>query len=108
MTKRTKKKDQKLIFVEDGMIPSLSYIAITGIFDCAACRLCGFAQRSFGLERAQTGDAAKVLHRPIDVHSSHNEVLRLSNCPVKQEEEEEQTSTLGVLCFWKSLPKQVL
>lgn len=77
------------------MILLLSYIAIAGFSDCAACRRCGFAQHRFGLERGQTGDAAKVLHRPIGVHSSHNEVLRLRNRPGK--EEEEQTSILGVL-----------
>lgn len=71
---------------------SLSYIAVAGFVDHAAGRICGFAQRGSGLERGQTGDAAKVLHRPISVHGGHDEVLRSSNRPVA--EEEEQTSAL--------------
>lgn len=91
--------------MEGGIVLSLSYIA--GFFDCAACRLCAVAQTSFGLERGQTGDAAEVLHRPFNVHRSHNEVLRLSYRPARDKEEEEQTSKLRALWIWRSCLKPV-
>lgn len=73
----------------------LSYIAIARFFGCAAGRPCGLGQRSFGLEGRQTGNAAEVLHRPFNVHRSHDEILRFCDGPVKKGEE--QKSTLGVL-----------
>lgn len=79
------------------MVPPLSYIA--GFSDCAACRLGGLTQSIFGLETGETEDAAEVIHRPIGVHRSHDEVLGLSYRPVREEEEGELLR--GILFFWR-------
>lgn len=72
----------------------LSYFAIAVFSGRVTGRLCGLGQHSFGLEGGQTGDTAEILHRPLNVHSSHDEILRFCYCPAKKEEA--QTSTLEV------------